>query len=91
MVSPIRIPSPGRGVLRPAAETVGGVIGSQTLSQTCGRPCCPQGQGWGAERRGPSSPWRLPHSLIEGRTRSAWVPVVAGRPGSIKCDDNVSE
>eukprot|EP00965_Chrysotila_dentata_P031697 1057389-Pleurochrysis_carterae.AAC.1 len=38
----------------------------------------------GTERRGPCSPQHLPHSLREGRTRSAWVLVGAGRPGLIK-------
>eukprot|EP00965_Chrysotila_dentata_P144830 4783734-Pleurochrysis_carterae.AAC.1 len=64
----------------------GGCNGSQTLSPACGRPSCPQGQsrliGW-TERRGPSSPGRLPHSLRKERTRLAWVPVRAGRPSFI--------
>eukprot|EP00965_Chrysotila_dentata_P107032 3536347-Pleurochrysis_carterae.AAC.1 len=38
----------------------------------------------GGQRRRPSSPRRLPHSLREVRTCCAWVPGRAGRPGLIR-------
>eukprot|EP00965_Chrysotila_dentata_P120791 3995033-Pleurochrysis_carterae.AAC.1 len=38
----------------------------------------------GGQRRGPSSPRRLPHSLRKRRTCRAWVPGRAGRPDLIR-------
>eukprot|EP00965_Chrysotila_dentata_P131246 4338645-Pleurochrysis_carterae.AAC.2 len=71
-------------LLRPAA----GAVGGSSVARLSARPV----EGHvaytvkvrGTERRGPSSPRHLPHSLREGRTHSTCVPVGAGRPGLIR-------